>query len=240
MGRGRALAGVGGCAALGAAACWAAPAPAVHVPRLAGAFGLPLTLERSSAAALTFDDGPHPLGTPAVMEHLAAAGVRATFFVVGEAVERAPSLVQELAAAGHELAVHGYRHRLLLGRRGAALRDELERCLDLLGGLTGRRPRLYRPPHGIFSVGGIGVVRRAGLEPLLWSRWGRDWERRATPERVAERAAAGLRPGDVVLLHDSDRYSASGSWRVTAAALPSILESAAAAGVPLVAASQSR
>jgi peptidoglycan/xylan/chitin deacetylase (PgdA/CDA1 family) len=212
--------------------------PAAHVPWFAGAFGLPRTLERSPGVALTFDDGPHPSGTPAVMERLAAAGAHATFFVVGEAVERRPWLVLELASAGHELAVHGYRHRLLLRQSAAALQADLERCLDLLEGLTGGRPRVYRPPHGLFSARGIAVVRRAGLQPLLWSRWGRDWERRATPAVVAARAGAGLRAGDVVLLHDSDRYSAPGSWRVTAAALPSILESGAAAGLPFVSVSQ--
>jgi peptidoglycan-N-acetylglucosamine deacetylase len=227
----------GGIAAA-AAAAWCGPAPAVHVPPFARLFGLACRLDGAPGVALTFDDGPHPRGTPAVLEHLRAAGVEATFFLVGEQVERWPTLAAEIAAAGHEVGVHGYPHRLLLRRPGWELSADLDRCADLLARLTDRPPRLYRPPYGVFSTGAIVTVRRAGLLPLLWSRWGRDWGRRATPEAIAARAGRDLRAGDVVLLHDADHYSAPGSWRATAAAVPLIVEAAAAARVPFVSASQ--
>ena len=82
-------------------------------------------------------------------------------------------------------------------------------------------------------------MRRLGWQPLLWSRWGRDWEARATPETIAARATRDLTGGDVVLLHDADHYSSADSWRRTAAALPSILAASAATGEPFVTASQS-
>ena len=214
-------------------------APAAVVPPLARAFGIPLRLPHSRGVALTFDDGPHREGTPAVLDVLRDAGATATFFLVGEQVERLPALAAEIAAAGHEIALHGYRHTLLLRRRTRALEDDLDRALDVVANATGSVPRCYRPPYGVFSSAGLALARRRGWLPLLWSRWGRDWERRATPEKIARRVTRRLEPGDVVLLHDADYYSSSGSWRRTAAALPSILDAVAARGVPCVAVTQS-
>src|SRR5215210_6458240 len=85
-------------------------------------------------------------------------------------------------------------------------------------------PSLYRPPYGVFSPTALMSVRRRGWTPLLWSRWGRDWARRATPTKIAALVLEDVRPGDVVLLHDSDAYSASGSWRNTVGALERILQ----------------
>jgi peptidoglycan/xylan/chitin deacetylase (PgdA/CDA1 family) len=211
---------------------WVFPALAAHVPRLAAAYRIDRRLESQDRVALTFDDGPHAEGTPAVLEALARHGASATFFLVGEQVARRPALAREIVDAGHEVAVHGYRHTLLLRRRVRELRDDLDRAVGVIADATGVVPSLYRPPYGIFSSGGLAHVRDRGWRPLLWSTWGRDWERRATAQSIARRATSGLRPGDVVLLHDSDAYSSDDSWRKTAAALPSVLEAVAALGVP--------
>ncbi|MDX6475508.1 MAG: hypothetical protein QOH95_1019, partial [Gaiellaceae bacterium] len=133
---------------------------------------------------------------------------------------------------GHEVAVHGYRHTLLLRRTVSELAGDLDRVLAAIEDATATEPALYRPPYGVFSSGALAHVRARGWRPLLWSTWGRDWERRATPQAIARRATRGLRAGDVVLLHDSDAYSSDDSWRRTAAALPSVLEAIAALGVP--------
>lgn len=223
--------------ALGAAAAWCAPGPAAHVPPLAGALRIPLRLPHENGIALTFDDGPHPQGTPAVLELLAAADARATFFLVGEQVERRPALAAEIAAAGHEIALHGYRHTLLLRRSPAGLTADLDRAVAAIHDATGRLPACYRAPYGVFSAFALRLARRRGWVPLLWSHWGRDWERRAVPDAIATRATRGASAGDVVLLHDADYYSSVGSWRRTAAALPSVIETLATLGVPFVAAS---
>jgi peptidoglycan-N-acetylglucosamine deacetylase len=207
------------------------PALAAHVPRLAAAYGIELRLATDDRVALTFDDGPHPQGTPAVLAQLARHGARATFFLLGEQVARDPALARAIADAGHELALHGYRHTLLLRRRVREVAADLERAHAAIADATGVEPALYRPPYGVFSAGALAHVRARGWRPLLWSRWGRDWERRATPASIARRATSGLRPGDVVLLHDSDAYSSERSWRRTTAALPSVLEAVAALGV---------
>ena len=210
---------------------WLVPALAAHVPTLADRLGIDRRIDRR-VVALTFDDGPHADGTPAVLEALAAAGATATFFLVGEQVRARPSVAAAIVAAGHEVALHGDRHTLLLRRTVRELAADLTRATAAIEDAAGRSPVLYRPPYGVFSSGALRLVRDRGLQPLLWSRWGRDWERRATASSIARRATGGLAPGDVVLLHDSDAYSSSGSWRATAAALPSVIGAIAALGVP--------
>jgi peptidoglycan-N-acetylglucosamine deacetylase len=222
-----------------AAAAWFGPAAAPVVRPVAAAFRIPRTLPAGSGVALTFDDGPHSQGTPAVLEALEVRRSVATFFLVGEQVERHRTLAAEIVAAGHAIGIHGYRHTLLLRRSPGAVRDDLRRARDVIGCVTGTAPCLYRPPYGVFSGPALLQVRRLGWQPLLWSRWGRDWEAGATPEGIAARVTRDLGDGDVVLLHDADHYSSPDSWRRTVAALPFVLEAAATAGLPLVAASQS-
>jgi peptidoglycan-N-acetylglucosamine deacetylase len=218
----RATAGALGAIGLGA---WAGPAPAAHVGVLCDALGIARRLDLGSdGVGMTFDDGPHRDGTPAVLEALARAEARATFFVVGEQMRRDPGLVREVAAAGHRLAVHGDRHRAQTFASPMRLRSDLDRCAELVGELTGQEPARCRPPYGIFSPAGLGEARRRGWTPLLWSAWGRDWRAGATAESIARLVTRSLHAGDVVLLHDADHYSAAGSWRRTADALPRILD----------------
>jgi peptidoglycan-N-acetylglucosamine deacetylase len=223
---------------LGAAIGWCAPAAAPVVPSLADVVGVGRRRASGRGISLTFDDGPHQQGTPAILEILAAADARATFFLVGEQVVRRPAVAAEIAAAGHEVALHGYRHTLLLRRSPLELLGDLERAAATIAEATGLEPAMYRPPYGIFSTGGLLATRRRWT-PWLWSQWGRDWTAHATPERIARRATRSLTAGDVVLLHDADFYSAPGSWRNTVGALPAIIDSAYALGEPLVALSDS-
>lgn len=222
-------------------ALWCLPAPAVAFDWVARPFRIERRLPPGRGqVALTFDDGPHPQGTPAVLAALAAADAHATFFLVGEQVERYPALATEIAAAGHEVALHGYRHVLLLRRRTGSLAADLERAVAAIGTATGKRPACYRPPYGVFSGGGLELARRHGWRPVLWSQWGRDWTRSATAASIAGLATRGLGDGDIVLLHDADHYSVSGSWQRTAAALPRILETIGQSGLACVRLTESR
>jgi peptidoglycan/xylan/chitin deacetylase (PgdA/CDA1 family) len=198
-------------------------------PRVAASAGIPLRLTRDRVV-LSFDDGPHPEGTPAVLDVLDGAGAKAIFFLAGEQVERHPAVAAEVARRGHEIAVHCHRHRVQLRLSEQAIHDDLARALAVIRDATGADPKLHRPPLGIYSPGGLRVARELGLEPLLWSRWGKDWRRWTTPERIAARATRELREGDVILLHDADHYSAKDSWRRTVAALPEILRQAQPTG----------
>lgn len=175
---------------------------------------LPRTLP-ATGVALTFDDGPHPEGTPAVLEVLARTGSRATFFVIGEQVRRRPEMLARTVKAGHAVALHGYRHRLQPRLSAAAVAEDLARGVAAIEDAIGITPAWHRPPFGIYSPAGLRAARAAGLEPLLWSRWGRDWRKWTTPGAIAARATRSVIGGDVILLHDADFYSAHNSHRRT-------------------------
>jgi peptidoglycan-N-acetylglucosamine deacetylase len=205
------------------AAAWSTPALAPVVPPVAALLRIPRRTGEAGAVAVTFDDGPHPAGTPAVLAALDTARASATFFLVGEQVERDPALAREIAAAGHSIAVHGYRHRSQLRLTPREFANDLERAIDAIAAATGTESSLYRPPYGVFSPAGLWIVRRRGLRSLLWSHWGHDWRARANPATIAAEVTSGVEGGDVLLLHDADHYSDPDSWRATAASLPRVL-----------------
>jgi peptidoglycan/xylan/chitin deacetylase (PgdA/CDA1 family) len=178
---------------------------------------------RPDHVALTFDDGPDPKSTPAFLDLLARHRVRATFFLLGTMLRRAPQLGRDIVAAGHEIGLHGDTHRCLLLRGPWSTRDDLVRGRATLGELTGRAPFWYRPPYGVLTTSADRVAERLDLRPVLWTTWGRDWRARATPQKVYRTVEARLNGGGTILLHDSDCTSAPGSWRRTLAALPRIL-----------------
>lgn len=196
------------------------------MPPLADALAIRTRLDDPGAVAVTFDDGPHPQGSLAVLEALHRERAVATFFLVGEQVRRDPALAAEIVAAGHAVQLHGERHRNQLQLTASQVRDDLRRGAEAIEEATGLATRLYRPPYGIFSAIGLRTVGRSRWEPLLWSRWGRDWRARATGASVATDAARDLRGGDVILLHDADHYGDAGCWKATVDALPRILDTA--------------
>jgi peptidoglycan/xylan/chitin deacetylase (PgdA/CDA1 family) len=205
-----------------AAAVYSLPALAPVAPPVARALRIPRTLPRDDVH-VTFDDGPHPEGTPRVLDILDTAGVKATFFLVGERVQAAPDVAAEIARRGHEIAVHGHRHRNLLRLTPGQIARDLDQATATIAEATGAVPSLHRAPYGIYSWQALTEVRRRGLDPLLWSKWGHDWRAHRTPRQISDEATEALGPGDVILLHDADDYSAPGSWRNTVAALPDIL-----------------
>jgi peptidoglycan/xylan/chitin deacetylase (PgdA/CDA1 family) len=188
------------------------------MPRLSGQ-------GRPDHIALTFDDGPDPLSAPHFLRFLDARGIRATFFLLGSMLVRSPGLAKDMAAAGHEIAVHGWQHRPLPLRGPRATYDDLGRARDAVADVIGRRPTLFRPPYGVMSTAAHLACRRLELAPVLWTCWGEDWRRRATPRSVEDTVLRDLRGGGTILLHDSDCTSVTGSWRTTLSALPRILDS---------------
>jgi peptidoglycan-N-acetylglucosamine deacetylase len=189
--------------------------------------------EGVEGVALTFDDGPHPQGTPLVLEILREAGVPATFFLAGEQVERRPALAAEIAAAGHRVGLHCHRHRSALRLSGRQFAADAERGRAAIEEASGQEIADHRPPYGIYRGAGLRQVRERGWRPVLWSRWGRDWRGRATGRSIAGLATSSARDGDIVLLHDADYYSAPGSWARTVAALPIMLEELGSRGLKI-------
>lgn len=214
------VAGAGGAwagpAVLSLGPCRRALAAAGVAPRLSG-------LSSSAHLALTFDDGPDAVSTPLFIEMLAAHRVHATFFVLGRFARTYPEVIADLVGAGHEIAVHGWDHQCVAFKRPDRLRGELDRTLDVLGTITGERPQWYRPPYGVLTTDSLVAAHRVGLETVLWSAWGRDWERHVTPGRIVNTVVRAARAGGTVLLHDTDRTSAPHSWRRTLVASEALL-----------------
>jgi peptidoglycan-N-acetylglucosamine deacetylase len=226
--RGAALAGL---AAAGLAVAHAAPGLTALgpvrrrlFPRLAG-------LGRPDHVALTFDDGPDPASTPAFLDLLAGRDLHATFFLLGSMVARTPRLAGDIAAAGHEIAVHGWDHRYTILRSPWDVFGDLARARDAVSGATGQRPRFFRPPYGVLSSGAVLAARRLGLTPVLWSSCGREWAPGASADSVFAAVAADLAGGATVLLHDSDCTSPAGAASAVLGALPRLLDECAARGL---------
>lgn len=174
--------------------------------------------------ALTFDDGPHHLSTPRFLRLLEQHDTRATFFVLGHQLRRDPGLGREIVRRGHEIALHGWAHRCLAWRAPRALHRDLAAAKQLITDITGVTPHWYRPPYGVLTLDGLLAARRLNLTPVLWTCWGRDWTRRATPASVATTVRRSLAGGGTMLLHDADAHCAPGSWRATLGAVPDLLD----------------
>lgn len=218
-----------------AVACHLLPVPAVGLPWLRRALGLRDRIADRSAVGLTFDDGPHPEGTPSMLQALAAEEAGATFFLVGEQVERFPQLAAEIVAAGHRVALHCYRHRSFLRLTPRQTREDLARGAAAVEDATSVSPAQFRPPFGYLTAAALSFARSRGWEVVLWKRIGYDWRPSATPEKIARRLTRRLRGGEILVLHDGDFYSSPGSWRNTAAALPLLVDRLRAQGLRAVA-----
>lgn len=173
----------------------ALPAQSVHA--LAGARSrLP-----DGGVALTFDDGPHPESTVAILDVLAELEVSATFFCVGKNAERYPEIIRRALAEGHSVGSHSMTHRHPAHVPDAVTREEYLGGRQAVERVTGRSVRLFRPPHGHMSVTHAALMRRQRMKPWLWTVDPEDWRPGVTVHDVV-RGAAGTRRGDVILLHD--------------------------------------
>jgi peptidoglycan/xylan/chitin deacetylase (PgdA/CDA1 family) len=155
---------------------------------------------------LTFDDGPHPEITPAILAHLERFGARAIFFVVGREAEKRPDLLREIMARGHRLGNHSYSHPNDHVLPFRAYRRDLIRCQETIANAVGSEPRVFRPPLGILSLASLTASRSLNLRCMLWSVEGGEWGDRRSEDSpaIAERLASTVAPSDIVLLHDNN------------------------------------
>jgi peptidoglycan/xylan/chitin deacetylase (PgdA/CDA1 family) len=152
--------------------------------------------------ALTFDDGPDRVHTPALLDTLAAFDVKATFFVCGGAADANPDVCARIARDGHELGNHTYTHRYLPLARKRSVARELELTDAAIERAAGVVPKLARPPWGGRRPSTVRAFRRAAKRVVLWDVNSYDWKG-APPEDVARRVLERVRPGSIVLLHDA-------------------------------------
>jgi peptidoglycan/xylan/chitin deacetylase (PgdA/CDA1 family) len=185
---------------------------------------------RERVAYLTFDDGPNPGATDSILETLAARRVPAAFFLVGEHVRRFPDVARRVAASGHEVGNHTFRHTKLHFRGPRRIAEELGRTHELITAVTGRAPRAFRAPHGYRNPFVALAARRLGYTVCGWTFGVWDSDPRVAAEAIRARVRRKLAPGAIVLLHDGDGYDPEGDRRRTARALPGIIADARDAG----------
>ncbi|MFI6516826.1 polysaccharide deacetylase family protein [Spirillospora sp. NPDC050679] len=208
--------GLAAVASTGAAHTATAPAPG----------GAPARTDctRAKCVALTFDDGPGPY-TARLLDDLAAAKARATFFVVGDNADVHADLLRREAAEGHEIGNHTQSHRDLSRLPAVKVNSDVQRTQQVVRGTVGRAPTLLRPPYGATDATVAGVARSLGLQQIMWSVDTEDWRDRDS-EIVANRAVKHARPGAVILMHDIHR--------TTVDAVPDILRRLAGKGYTFV------
>lgn len=183
------------------------------------------------AVYLTFDDGPDPRATPAVLDLLAGAGARATFFVRGRRAAAAPELVRRMVAEGHGVGEHGYDHPHAWRASPWATWRDLVRAERVLRELLGRPSPLLRPPFGKLNAASLWYVWRRGKCLVFWDLDPRDYAAR-DPAAVVRAVLERVRPGSVVLLHDGRLDPARSPW-LTVQALERLLPELVARGWPL-------
>ena len=183
---------------------------------------LPPAADGRPRVSLTFDDGPNPVATPRILDALAAAEARATFFVLGRHAERWPELVARAAREGHQIGNHGYHHRKLHDRGPRFVRRDLTMGRAAIEDAGGGTPAFFRAPHGFRSPWVSSIAASLGERIVGWTLG--VWDT-ALPgaDEIARRTVSGARPRSIVLLHDGDGYDALGDRTQTAAALPTIL-----------------
>lgn len=183
-----------------------------------------------NCVALTFDDGPHPVTTTAVLDLLENRGQRATFFVIGEKAEQYPDIVRRIHAGGHTLGLHGFTHaRLYSFKSPRVVRDDIVRTQDALERICGVRPTLFRPPIGYVSHRTAAGARAAGVTTVVWSVRGLDGFGPTSRARVVRRIQRKLEDGAIVMLHDAaerEQFEPAG-----VGALPDILDTLDRAGL---------
>lgn len=176
------------------------------------------------ALALTYDDAPHPLYLPLVLDALRRGGAHATFFIIGRNAEAYPYFVRDIAAQGHEVGNHTYHHVRLPHLSDAEILSEIKSTNDLLTRLTGRPVRYFRPPGGEYSPRVLQLAQTQGLKTVFWTDDPGDFQNPGVLA-VEERYARYLRPGGIILLHDNAPDSLL--------ALPTLLRLAAEQGYTL-------
>jgi peptidoglycan/xylan/chitin deacetylase (PgdA/CDA1 family) len=178
---------------------------------------------RSQAVCLTFDDGPHAVHTPPLLDVLRDLGVPGTFFLVGERAARHPDLVRRLVAEGHAVGHHSFHHYDPARTSSRQMAAEIRRQQRLFRELIGAPQLLFRPPHGKLTPFKILRCWANGMKVILWNRDPKDYTRRHAHQVRAWFRAHPLRGGDIVLLHDNQPFAAE--------VVPELVQTARAAGL---------
>lgn len=178
--------------------------------------------------ALSFDDGPTPEGVANALRELQRRNLRATFFLIGNRMERWPGQAERLAQAGMELGNHSFSHHRMIGASEAHYDREIARTEALLRAAGAPPSRLFRPPFGKRLIGLPRSVERAGLRLVMWDV-ADDVAHNPTPRAYADDIVSRARPGSIILIHPMYRTNS-----VERSALPLVLDGLARRGFRIV------
>lgn len=178
--------------------------------------------------ALTFDDGPNGDTTARLLDMLAEAEVKATFFLVGRYVQAQPEMARRIAAEGHALGNHTMTHPRMLRLGSGATRNEIAECSRVIHDTTGVETKIFRPPFGGRWPHTLRISRELGLTPVMWNALGFDW-RQTDPEAIAARLLNGIANNRAqgcasnLLLHDGSHKGQGWDRNPTLAAVERVL-----------------
>ena len=172
--------------------------------------------------ALTYDDGPNDPHTQRLLEVLAKHEVRATFFMVGQYVQRRPQFAREVAQAGHALGNHTLTHPNLIFCSEMQTRVQLSECTRAIEDATGQSPKLFRPPFGGRRPSTLRIARELGLAPVMWNVTGFDWDAHSSAA-IERKVTRQTRGGSIILLHDGSHRGLGWDRSHTVAATDALL-----------------
>jgi len=155
---------------------------------------------------LTFDDGPDPVATPLILQELKAHNIQATFFLLGQNVQKFPDLVRQIHNEGHQIGNHSYAHKRLLFKNKAFLRDEILRTMEILEKTIGTHSKYFRPPYGYFGWTTLKVLHELGLTCVLWDVDSKDYKLNSVTD-ISLRVISNTTNGSILLFHDNDLTS---------------------------------
>ena len=155
---------------------------------------------------LTFDDGPHPITTPLILQELKGRNIQATFFLLGQNAQKFPDLVQQIHVEGHQIGNHSFTHANLFFKNKAFLQDEIQQTMEILEKTIGMHSRYFRPPYGYFNLMTLNVLRNLRLTCTLWDVDSKDYKLNSVTD-ISHRIIPNTTNGSILLFHDNIRTS---------------------------------
>lgn len=189
----------------------------------------------SKVVALTFDDGPSPVWTPKILDALKESGVKATFFMLGDYVEKYPEIAKRVADEGHEIGNHTYDHHVLIYYKMDELEKEIKDAEAAIRKATGKTTTLFRPPKAWLTNDEKKKINEMGYKVILWTLNSKDWVT-FDEKYIVRYLVKSIRPGDIILFHDGGGVftTEGGNREETVRTIPKLVEKLSTKGYKFV------
>lgn len=168
---------------------------------------------------LSFDDGPHPKFTPQILDILKTYNSKATFFPIGEKVQRHPEIISRIFEEGHTIGIHSQTHHRLIFKSRARLIHELLEPQKIIKEIIDWKPSLFRPPYGYFSPRLLKICRQLKITVIMWTVMSYDFNPKTSAEQIIDKIIRQLSNGTIIVFHDGHTNS-----HRTVKILPPIIE----------------